>query len=298
MEEVLRRTASQRNTNYRKKHKKIRIYSIRVYRKIIIQLIICCLILISIVSVRSIDNPLAKDMIKRINDCISSSIDWGNTYESINIWFSNIASFPKTLMNQEGNQVKDQGKEVQKENNKETSKINNISKEEQQKAVVPDESQKTSGKEVKPVFSSMNSMDIDVKYIKSKYKLALPVNSTISSRYGMRINPITHKEELHPGVDIPANTGTPIHAAFAGEVIESRKGTTFGNFIKIKTEKDIISVYAHCSKLLVKNGQKVVKGQTIGKVGSTGMSLGPHLHFEVWRDDRTVNPASLLNFKK
>lgn len=299
MEEVLRKTASQRNTNYRRKNKRIRIYNLKAYRKILTQLIICCLILILIVSAKSIDNPLANEAKKRIDDCISSNIDWKGTYNSASAWLSNIASFSKSLIYPgEKNKAADQIKETGTPNTKQDLDTKNVSKNEQQKAIIPSNSGENISKTVTPVFSSINSMDIDIDYIKSKYKLAIPVNSAISSRYGIRINPITHKEELHPGIDISANTGTSIHAAFAGEIIESRKGTTFGNYIKIKTGKDIVSVYAHCSKLLVKKGQKVAKGQVIAKVGNTGMSLGPHVHFEVWRGDRTVNPTSLLSFSK
>jgi len=297
MEEALRKTASQRNTTYRRKHKKILIYNLKAYRKILIQLIISCLILISIITVKGVDNPLTKDAMKRMNDCISVNIDWSNAYKGIQTWFSSIIDYSKPFLRKnDKTNTKDKTENVKDKTNNKASPIQKTSTIET-KAIAPIDSKKVNNQEILPVFSSMNSMDIDVKYIKSKYKLASPVKGTISSRFGLRTNPISHKEELHPGVDIPANTGILIHAVLTGEVIEARKGTTFGNFVKIKSGSNVVSVYAHCSKILVKKGQKVLKGQNIAKVGSTGMSSGPHVHFEVWRDSRPVDPSLLLSFK-
>jgi len=76
--------------------------------------------------------------------------------------------------------------------------------------------------------------------------------------------------------------GTPVKAAAEGEVIEAGENQIYGKYIKIKHGEDIISLYAHCSDLLVSKGQNVKKGETVAKVGNTGTSQEPHLHFEVW----------------
>jgi len=298
MEEAIRRTASQRNTTSRRKHKKIRIYNLKAYRKILMQLTVSVLILILIASVRGLDNPFAKNIVLKINSCISNDIDWTAAYKGINTGLINIINYSKTFFsNQEKVNTQNKPKETEKIADNKSTPVEKAS-EQQEKVVVPVDSKKVVSKEVTPVFSSMNSMDIDIKYIKSKVKLIKPVNGRISSPYGMRINPITHKQELHPGMDIAASTGTSIHSAFSGEVIEAIKGTTYGNYVKVRNGKDIVTVYAHCSKLLVKKGQKVLKGQVIAKVGNTGMSLGPHVHFEVLRYNRPVDPAYLLSAVK
>jgi len=298
MEEAIRRTASQRNTTSRRKHKKIRIYNLKAYRKILIQLTVSVLILILIASVRGLDNPFAKNIVLRINSCISNDIDWSGAYKGINTGLLNIIDYSKTFFsNQEKIDTQNKTKQTEKIADNKSTLVEKAS-EQQKKVVVPIDSKKIMSKEVAPVFSSMNSMDIDIKYIKAKVKLIKPVNGRISSPYGIRINPITHKEELHSGIDIAASTGTSIRSAFSGEVIEAIKGTTFGNFVKIRNGKDIVTIYAHCSKILVKKGQKVLKGQVIAKVGNTGMSLGPHLHFEVLRDNRPIDPTYLLSAVK
>lgn len=290
MEEVLRRTASQRNMANRRKSRRIRIYNLKAYRKILIQLIISGLILISIASVRGIDNPYARNAVKEIDKCISTNVDWMSMYKGVSIWFSNIITGSGSIFKQP-----EKSQTVQQIKGSETTagkEINPSGK------VVNEKDKPTASNipmEIKPVFSSTNSIDTDAKYIKSKYKLYTPVNGSVSSPFGIRINPITHKEELHSGVDIRVNVGTIIYSALPGQVIEARKGTTYGNFIKIQSGEDIVTVYAHCSKLLVKTGEKISKGQKIAKSGNTGMSSGPHLHFEIQRENRPVDPGYLIS---
>ena len=130
--------------------------------------------------------------------------------------------------------------------------------------------------------------------LKAKYKFSRPLKGELSSAFGIRINPMTDKEEFHPGVDFEANSGTIIRAVVSGVVIDARRGLTFGNFIRISTGTDVITTYAHCSKLLVKKGQKIKAGQKIALSGNTGMSTGAHLHVEITRDGRYVNPTELF----
>ena len=117
-----------------------------------------------------------------------------------------------------------------------------------------------------------------------------PMNTgKITSFFGYR------SRGYHPAVDIAAPTGTPIYAAAAGTVVVCTRGSTYGNYVKISHGNGYETLYAHASSLLVSNGQWVSKGQIIARVGSTGRSSGPHLHFEVWRQGTRINP---LNFFK
>ena len=139
--------------------------------------------------------------------------------------------------------------------------------------------------------SSYNQMDIDAKSIKEKYSLTIPLKGTITSRFGLRdIEP-----KYHTGIDIAANTGTKIVAAIDGTVSEVSSEGEYGNHIIIKTD-DITTLYAHCNKLLVKEGEKVKKGDNIAEVGSTGNATGPHLHFEIKKEDRLINPEYVIKF--
>ena len=117
-----------------------------------------------------------------------------------------------------------------------------------------------------------------------------PVSGSITSNFGMRHHPILKKWKKHTGVDISASTGTSIKAADSGEVIYAGWLGAYGNAIIIDHGGGMQTVYAHCSKLLVKKGRKVSKGKIIGRVGSTGWSTGPHLHFEVRKNGNPINP--------
>lgn len=140
----------------------------------------------------------------------------------------------------------------------------------------------------------INQMSEDASKIKEKYKMTVPVIGTITSRFGVRISDNPNVGHYHSGLDIAANTGTQILAALDGEVIEASTDTYFGKYLKIKKD-NIIILYAHCSKLLVKAGDKVQKGKLIAYVGNTGNSTGPHLHFELTYEDRLVNPEDVLD---
>lgn len=118
----------------------------------------------------------------------------------------------------------------------------------------------------------------------------------ISSPYGMRAHPVTGEYKLHTGTDFSAGgiNGATVYAVKDGEVIYAQKHKAYGNFVIIDHGKGVSSCYAHMQdgSLKVKVGDKVLQGQPIGKVGSTGYSTGPHLHFEIRIDGKTTNPMA------
>jgi murein DD-endopeptidase MepM/ murein hydrolase activator NlpD len=126
------------------------------------------------------------------------------------------------------------------------------------------------------------------------YSFIIPVGGIIGSFYGERVHPIKKTILFHKGIDIEAQSGTPIKAAYEGEVVEADMEETYGNYVKIKHNDGLTTLYCHCSKLLVNKGKKVNKGDVIAEVGSTGSADGPHLHFEVRRDNSPVNPLDYI----
>lgn len=120
-----------------------------------------------------------------------------------------------------------------------------------------------------------------------------PVQGRIVSGFGMRRHPILKRRRFHYGWDIAAQAGVNIRAAKAGIVVFSGWRSAYGNCIVLDHGNGWGTVYGHCSKLLVGIGQKLKKGRIIAKVGSTGLSTGPHLHFEIRRYGSPVNPRKV-----
>jgi murein DD-endopeptidase MepM/ murein hydrolase activator NlpD len=124
-------------------------------------------------------------------------------------------------------------------------------------------------------------------------QLAMPVRGVLTSGYGYRPDPVL-KVNIHPGVDLAASMGTPVSAASGGTVTHAGPAGTYGNLVMIKHDGGFETRYAHLSAVDVKEGQRVEAGQLVGKVGSTGYSTGPHLHFEVRKDGKAMDPSPLL----
>ncbi|MBE6798803.1 MAG: M23 family metallopeptidase [Ruminococcaceae bacterium] len=128
----------------------------------------------------------------------------------------------------------------------------------------------------------------------SAQSFLIPVTGTVVSEYGMRTNPVTGIYCLHGGIDIAARSGTDIYAAYDGVVTAAGYSSSYGNYIIIEHNSNIKTLYAHCSKLIAKEGQSIAKGDLIALVGSTGRSTGPHLHFEVRIGGNRIDPRWIL----
>ncbi len=125
-------------------------------------------------------------------------------------------------------------------------------------------------------------------------RFALPVAGRGTSGYGARIDPIHHTHSMHNGFDFAAKTGTPVGAARGGEVIHAGPAGTYGNLVTVRHEDGFETRYAHLSEVHVKKGDRVETGADIGAVGSTGHSTGPHLHFEIRKEGKALDPKPYL----
>ncbi|MBJ95681.1 MAG: peptidase M23 [Rickettsiales bacterium] len=121
-----------------------------------------------------------------------------------------------------------------------------------------------------------------------------PVRGWLTSGYGWRRNPVLRTRQLHTGLDIAAPRGTPVMAPADGHVVFAGYHSAFGNMVVIDHGYGITTKYAHTSHILVEVGDRVFRGDMIAKVGNTGRSTGPHLHYEVHRDGRPLNPMRFL----
>ncbi|MBR4858291.1 MAG: M23 family metallopeptidase [Clostridia bacterium] len=119
-------------------------------------------------------------------------------------------------------------------------------------------------------------------------------NARITSEFGYRTNPVSGKYGFHTGIDLAADEGTPVAASFYGKIIETGSSDVWGNYILMEHSENFQTYYCHLSEIYVSKGAVIRQGETVGLVGSTGWSTGPHLHFEVRINGVRVNPASLL----
>ncbi|MBF0545720.1 MAG: M23 family metallopeptidase [Candidatus Riflebacteria bacterium] len=151
---------------------------------------------------------------------------------------------------------------------------------------------KPSGKQTEMFASS--KLDLNIKsFVKS---WIMPVAGVVSSGYGYRKHPFRRKVEFHSGVDLRANRGTLIRCVSSGMVTFAGWKRGYGLVVEVDHGFGVKTLYGHCSRLIVKTGVLVKPGDFIGRVGSTGTSTGNHLHFEVIKNQRTINPSLLMKF--
>ena len=127
-----------------------------------------------------------------------------------------------------------------------------------------------------------------------------PVNSSdlkrMASGYGYRIDPFTKKRTMHWGMDFSAKTGTPIYATGDGRIARAdARAVGFGNHVRIDHGFGYVSIYAHMDKIVVRRGNRVKRGDLIGYVGNTGRSVAPHLHYEIVKDGKKINPINFYS---
>ena len=155
----------------------------------------------------------------------------------------------------------------------------------------------------KQLYIQSKSFDDIIELAKNKSAMlsALPAIQPVSNKnlsrmasgYGYRIHPIYKTRKLHTGMDFSAKTGTPIYATGDGKISKVRRSRRgYGNHVIIDHGYGYKTLYAHMNKYSVKKGQKVKRGEVIGYVGSTGTSVAPHLHYEVHKDGRKINPVN------
>ncbi|APZ46199.1 peptidase M23 [Polaribacter reichenbachii] len=153
----------------------------------------------------------------------------------------------------------------------------------------------------KQMVVQSKSLDEIVELAKEKKKMLaaipaiLPVKRGdfyVASGYKMRMHPILKINKFHKGMDFTAPKGTPVYASGDGKIHRAQRSSTFGNVIYIDHGYGYKTIYAHLSKMVVKRRQEVKRGDLIGYVGNTGLSVAPHLHYEVHKNDRAVNPIN------
>ena len=288
-----------------------------LYKKMIIQVLICILIYLAFSLIKEANYIFSEDILNKTKEFLSTDINFETIYNHVSEFFNNnqdkldfLSSWLKEDNDKENDKIENQENEQgttdeNQENveNEQSSANTNQDNEETKNSDSSTNNTQTgmggaSSNEVTVATSSNSSqktqMQKDAEYIKTNFSLGLPLKGTITSRYGTR-EATEIVSANHQGIDIGVNVGTTIFAAMAGKVTLVSDEGEYGTHVKIEN-KDITTIYAHCSKILVKDGATIKKGQKIALSGNTGRTTGPHLHFEIRRDDRTVNPELVLKF--
>ena len=279
------------------KPKKIKYTSIK---KMTFQIVICLIIYAFFYTISNREYVFTEDFRNNVSHILNTEFDFNKIYNEGKAFFFDFL-YTKTEETVENitydkDDTKLENDEINDENK--TNEVNDDSEVNQEQSSIGGAAEENTENNQEDSNESgqleKSQMEIDAEEIKKAIDFEVPVEGRISSTFGLR-NPTTSTvPKNHTGLDIAATTGTVIKSATDGTITLASSYGDYGMHYKIEIG-DVILVYAHCSKLYLKEGDTVTKGQSIAEVGSTGNSTGPHLHFEIRKDGRYVDPQLILD---
>lgn len=296
----IRVSTSHVNTNNKKEY--------MLFKKLILQIAICLLIYFIFYMIKNSNYIFSEDVMTKTREFLSYDINFQELYTKAGDYYNNnlkglIVKGKNETTNEISNEITNETTNII--SNEQTENANEVNEQTINEQVaggigggedsdVLSATTETSADEESQSQEPLSQMEIDANYIKENYSFTLPLKGTISSRYGAR-TPTEIVSANHAGIDIAVNEGTKFVAAMEGEVTFVSSEGGYGNHVYIQNG-DVITIYAHCQTIYVKQGDKISQGEQIGEVGSTGNATGPHLHFEVRRENRVVNPEYIMDF--
>ena len=267
----------------------------KLTKKLIIQIVLCLIIYSVFYAVKNIPNIVSQDVMYKISDILEYDINIQELYNKFNSYIKPEEEADSIESNTLIEETLSATDSIVEETENVEEAIENIVTDE---TVITEENLQIEEKveEVQIEESSgLSQMEIDAEYIKANCSLIKPLEGEITSRYGIRNPTVPTVPKYHTGIDIARVTGTVIISAMEGTVELVSSEGDYGNHVKI-TNGEISTLYAHCSKIYVKEGEKIAQGQEIAEVGATGNVTGPHLHFEIRRNNQYVDPDLVLQF--
>lgn len=284
----------------------------KMINKMIIQMIVCVIIYTCIYMLQYSNYLFSKDMVDKTKEVLSYDISIENLYNKSNEFFLNLQKKFNWGVNNEQNdnvneEAQDQNTEETNiensnaESSENTSEANNenvdnseISQNDASTEVTNNDTTQLAvgGADETQQEEEKSQEEQDIEYVKQNVSIIWPIKGVITSRFGNR-TPTEIVTANHKGLDIAGNMGDDIVSAMDGTVVQYSKEGDYGKHLRIQNG-EVLTLYAHCSELLVQEGSTVKQGDVIAKVGATGRATGPHLHFEIRRDDRFINPELIL----
>lgn len=286
---------------------------IKLLKKMIIQIIVCVIIYFGIYVIQNNNYFFSEDFIQQAKNILSYDIDFAKLYNNAKQGILTLKGNLEGLTKNNEQQTDTNATDI--ENNKENNKENNIETENDNTdyqnnnaiggAIEGQEQNQNSQEQIQnnqeeiqnnqeQTQAEISQEEQDILQIKNTTNFIKPVEGAISSKYGTREPTTSTVPKNHTGTDIAANTGTKILSATDGEVVLASEEGDYGKHLKIQIG-DVSIIYAHCNMLYVKLGDKIIQGQEIAEVGTTGNSTGPHLHFEIRYQERTIDPEKILS---
>ncbi len=284
----------------------------KIINKMIIQMIVCVIIYTCIYMLQYSNYLFSKDMVDKTKEVLSYDISIENLYNKSNEFFLNLQKKINWGVNNEQNdnvneEAQDQNTEETNiensnaESSENTSEANNenvdnseISQNDASTEVTNNDTTQLAvgGADETQQEEEKSQEEQDIEYVKQNVSIIWPIKGVITSRFGNR-TPTEIVTANHKGLDIAGNMGDNIVSAMDGTVVQYSEEGDYGKHLRIQSG-EVLTLYAHCSELLVQEGSTVKQGDVIAKVGATGRATGPHLHFEIRRDDRFINPELIL----
>ncbi len=267
----------------------------KVVRKMITQIIVCLLIYVVFYAITNKEYVFSEEFRNEAKATIES-LKINEAYTNIKSYFEkNILKNKETEQEPEPEQEKnEENSEEQKQENNQGTETNTAKVDTSENVGGAEEEQPTENNSEDEELDEASQMKKDAEDIKKSISFINPIKGTITSTFGWR-NPTTSTvPKYHTGLDIATTEGTVIKSATDGKVVLASSEGDYGNHYKIQID-DVIIIYAHCKTLYLKQGDIVKQGQEIAEVGTTGNSTGPHLHFEVRKSERKVDPQLILD---
>lgn len=280
----------------------------KMINKMIIQMIVCVIIYTCIYMLQYSNYLFSKDMVDKTKEVLSYDISIENLYNKSNEFFLNLQKkFNWGVNNEQNDNVNEEAQDQNTEetnienSNAESSEANNenvdnseISQNDASTEVTNNDTTQLAvgGADETQQEEEKSQEEQDIEYVKQNVSIIWPIKGVITSRFGNR-TPTEIVTANHKGLDIAGNTGDNIVSAMDGTVVQYSEEGDYGKHLRIQSG-EVLTLYAHCSELLVQEGSTVKQGDVIAKVGATGRATGPHLHFEIRRDDRFINPELIL----
>lgn len=281
----------------------------KLARKMIVQMFICIIIYAVIFTIQHSEQLFSQDIINKTKEILAYDI----SLDSLATYWNDAKLKLQNVQNGDGVKNESNGNDanleenINSEENLNTEENNNLEDanfDQSQENINSEDSSEegntgqlneqeaVGGAEEVAQVEEKTQEQLDIEYVKQNINIIWPLQGTITSRFGAR-TPTDIVTANHYGIDIAGNTGTTIVAAIDGTVTQNSTEGDYGYHLRIENG-EVMTLYAHCSKLCVEEGTTVKQGEKIAEVGQTGRATGPHLHFEIRRQNRFINPEDIL----